>query len=122
MSGEHIADEVGHRARATAREIKAYLRDLLPSVVPTTGEIAYYVHRHAEQENKRLTAELAAAREDVERVDWFENTWGVLAGCCTNVGHGDEWYWRFDCPEMDKPGVHGKTLRQAIDAARTGEK
>ncbi len=41
-------------------------------------------------------------RTDTERLDWVENTWGTLAGCVTNVGKGDEWYWRFDHPDQGR--------------------
>ena len=59
-------------------------------------------------------------RTDTERLDWLANTWGTLAGCVTNVGKGDEWYWRFDHPD-ERPGFHGAFIRQAIDAAMDAE-
>ena len=68
---------------------------------------------------ERLNADLAAARKDGERFDWLEDIHGVtVAGCIANVtGQGDDWYWRVDLGG-DRPGIHGNTIRAAIDAAK----
>jgi hypothetical protein len=70
-----------------------------------------------QEEIYRLRTELAEARKDGERLDWLEGIHGVtVAGCIANVtGQGDDWYWRVDLG--NGPGIHGNTIRAAIDAA-----
>ena len=58
---------------------------------------------------------------DAELWDWLGDSWGTLAGCMVDVGHGDEWYWRYDYPD-ERPGVHGVGPRQTVAAAMRAQK
>lgn len=76
--------------------------------------------RDWEAELKAAHRRIARLEKDTARLDWLEGCHGVAAGCITNVGNGDEWYWRVEDPGMPR-GWHGDTLRRALDAAREAE-
>ncbi len=66
----------------------------------------------------RVKNERDEAREDSERLDWLERLKGTACNVHMDTQTGTVAFWRVEYPPLDKPGAHGDTLREAIDAAR----
>lgn len=90
------------------------LREILGAFGTPHAPSVLDVWGHTEAAAERLTAELAAAREDVERVEWLDTSW-----VCVRKFPRFQWM-------SDKTGSHPmsnipkstRTLREAIDDAR----